>query len=36
VLPFAGGSIAIEPLHAPLRGAGGFDHVLARLAERAR
>ena len=35
-LPFAGWTIAIEPLLAPLRGTGGFDHVLARLAERAR
>jgi len=34
-LPFAGWTIPIEPLLAPVRGTGGFDRVLARLAERA-
>jgi len=34
-LPIAGWTIPIEPLLAPLRDAGGFDRVLARLAERA-
>ena len=34
-LPFAGWTIPIEPLLAPLQGVSGFDRVLARLAERA-
>jgi len=34
--PFAGWTIPIEPLLAPLRTQPGFDAVAARLAENAR
>ena len=35
-LSFAGWSVPIEPFLAPLKGAAGFQAVLAKLAERAR